>query len=70
MRNNILKVENKYLIFKTSIAGVKTCLLIDNGSEAEFIDEIFMHINKILFFEPKKPINLIFGKWQGCSIIY
>ena len=58
MKNNVLKINGKYLIFKTSIAGVKTHLLVDNGSEAELIDESFVHANKIPFFKPKKPLTL------------
>ena len=53
-------VKSKYLIFKTSITGVKTCLLVDNGSETELIDEFFVHANKIPSFKLEKPINFIF----------
>ena len=61
VRNNVSKVESKHLIFKTSIAEIKTCLLVDNRSEAEFIDESFVHTNKIPSFKLEKPINLILG---------
>ena len=59
MRHNVSKVNGEHLIFKTSIAGVKTCLLIDNRSEVELIDEFFVSANKIPFFKLKKPINFI-----------
>ena len=61
VRNNVSKVNGKHLIFKTSIAGVKTCLLIDNRSETELIDKSFMHVDKITSFKLKKLINLILG---------
>ena len=60
MRNNMLKIKSKYLIFKTSIAGVKTCLLIDNRSEAEFMDEFFVCANKTLTFELENLFDFIF----------
>ena len=59
VKNNKPKIKGKYLIFNTSIAGVKTCLLVDNRSEAELIDESFVRANKIPFFKLQKPINLI-----------
>ena len=37
---------------------MKTCLLIDNESEAELINEFFVRANKISSFKLKKPINL------------
>ena len=61
VRNNMPKVKNKYLIFKTSIAKVKTRLLVDNKSEAELIDKSFICANKIPSFKLKKPINLTLG---------
>ena len=57
-RNNMLKVENKYLNFKTSIAEVKTLLLIDNKNKTELINEFFICINKISFFELENFFNL------------
>ena len=60
MRNNVLKINGKHLIFKTSIAGVKTCLLVDNRSEAKLINKSFVRANKILSFKLEKPINLTF----------
>ena len=56
----MLKVEGKHLIFKTSIAGIKIYLLIDNKSKFELIDEFFVHANKIPYFKLKKLINFIF----------
>ena len=60
MRNNVSKVKNKHLIFKTSIEGVKPCLLVDNESKVEFIDKFFVHTNKIPSFKLEKAINFIF----------
>ena len=57
MKNNVPKVKSEYLIFKTSIAKVKTCLLVDNKNEAKLIDESFVYANKIPSFKLKKPIN-------------
>ena len=59
MKNNMLKIKNKNLSFKTSITRVKTYLLVDNKSEAELINEFFVHANKISSFKLKKPINFI-----------
>ena len=61
VKNDMPKVKSKHLIFKTSIAGVKTHLLIDNKSEAKLIDESFMHANKIPSFKLKEPINFTLG---------
>ena len=55
------KVEGKHLIFKTSIAGIKTRLLINNRNEAELIDESFVRANKIPSFKLEEPINFILG---------
>lgn len=60
MQNNISKIEGKHLIFKVSIAKMKTRLLINNGSKTEFIDEFFVHTNKILILKLEKTINFIF----------
>ena len=61
IQNNIAKVEGKHLVFKTSIAGIHTHLLIDNDSEAELIDKFFVHSNKISPFQLEKPIQLTLG---------
>ena len=47
VRDTEKKIEGKHLVFKTSIAGIKTRLLIDNGSEAELIDESFVRKHKL-----------------------
>ena len=36
---------------------MKICLLIDNGNNAELIDESFVSANKISIFKLKKPIK-------------
>ena len=59
MRNNLPKVKNKHLIFKTSITRVKTYLLVDNRNKTELIDKFFVHANKILLFKLQEFINLI-----------
>ena len=58
IQNNIAKVKGKNLVFKISIARIYTCLLINNGSEAELIDKFFVHSNKISIFQLKKSIQL------------
>ena len=40
---------------------MKTCLLVDNGSEAKLIDESFACTNKLSIFKLEKCINLILG---------
>ena len=59
IQNNVLKIESKHLIFKTSIAGMKTHLFVDNGNEAELNEESFIHTNKLSIFKQEKCINLI-----------
>ena len=51
------KIKGTHLIFKTSIARVKSYLLIDNENEAKLIDESFVYPNKISSFKLKKLIN-------------
>ena len=60
VKNNLSKIEDKHLIFKTSIAGMKTCLLIDNKSDIKLIDKFFVYTNKILSFKLNKSINSTF----------
>ena len=59
IQNNVLKVESKHLIFKASIAKMKTYLFVDNGNEAKFIDKFFVHTKKLSTFKVEKYINLI-----------
>ena len=59
IKNNIFKIKNKHLIFKTNIARMKTCLLADNKNQTKLINEFFVCANKIPFFKPKKFINFI-----------
>ena len=59
IQNDVLKVEGKHLIFKTSIAGMKTYLLVDNGNKAKLINESFAHTNKLSIFKLEKYINLM-----------
>ena len=61
VRNNMFKVKSKHLTFKTSIAEVKTGLLVNNGSEAELINEFFIHVNKISAFKKKNTIDFTLG---------
>ena len=61
IQNDVAKVEGKNHVFKTSIAGIHTCLLIDNGSKAKLIDESFVRSNKISTFQLEKPIQLTLG---------
>ena len=50
IQNNVAKFEGKHLVFKTSIVGIHTCLLIDNGSKAKLINRFFARSNKISTF--------------------
>ena len=52
------KIEGKDLVFKASIAGIKTQLLTDNGSEAKLIDKFFVRTQKINTFRLKKKLTL------------
>ena len=61
IQNNVVKIEGKYLVFKSSIAEIHICLLIDNGSEAELINKSFACSNKISTFQLEKPIQLTIG---------
>ena len=58
IQDDVPKIEGKHLVFKASIAGIKTRLLIDNGSEAELIDKSFVRTQKIDTFKLKKKIKL------------
>ena len=58
IQNDVTKVEGKHLVFKISIAGIHSRLLIDNSSEAKLIDKSFAHLNKISTFQLEKPIQL------------
>ena len=53
VQNSASKVESKHLIFKASVAGIKTYLLVDNDSEAKLIDKSFVRTNKISTFKFK-----------------
>ena len=64
IRNNMPKTKGKHLVFKSSINGMKTYLLVDNGSETKLIDEFFVHMNKISTFKLKKVIKLPFGNGE------
>ena len=53
------KVKGKHLVFKTSIAGIHTRLLINNNSKAKLIDKSFARSNKISTFQLEKLIQLM-----------
>ena len=38
VQNSVPKVEGKHLIFKASVAEIRTRLFVDNGNEAKLID--------------------------------
>ena len=59
IQNNVIKVKGKHLVFKTTIAGIHTCLLIDNSSEVKLIDKSFVHLNQISTFQLEKLIQLM-----------
>ena len=64
VRDDVPKIESKHLVFKASIAGIKTCLLIDNGSKAELIDKSFVRTQKISTFKLRKKIKLTLGNGE------
>ena len=51
-------------MFKASVAGMKTRLLIDNGSEAELIDKSFVRTQRVDTFRLKKKIKLTLGNGE------
>ena len=53
VQNSVPKMEGKHLIFKANVAGIKTYLLVDNGSKAKLIDQSFVRANKISTFKLK-----------------
>ena len=57
----MVKIERKHFVFKASIAGIKTGFLINNSSEAELINESFVHTQKINTFKLKMKIVLTLG---------
>ena len=59
IQNNVAKVKGKHLVFKTTIAGIHTRLLIDNSSKAKLIEKTFACSNKISTFQLEKPIQLM-----------
>ena len=45
------KIKGKHLVFKASIAKIKTCLLTENGSKA---NKSFVHTQNIDTFQTDK----------------
>ena len=64
IRDDVPKIKGKHLVFKSSINGIKTRLLVDNGSETKLIDESFVRTNKISTFKLKKAIKLTLGNGE------
>ena len=58
VKNSVSKIKDKHLIFKASVAGIKTRLLVDNDSETELINKFFVRTNKISIFKLKTQIRL------------
>ena len=58
------KVEGKHLMFKASVAGIKTRLLTDNGSKAKLIDKSLVRTQRIHTFKLKKQIKLTLGNGE------
>ena len=69
VRDTEKKIEGKHLVFKTSIAGIKTRLLIDNGSEAELIDESFVRKHKLNTFKLDKKVKLTLGNGEVVQLL-
>ena len=62
--DNVPKIESKHLVFKSSINGMETCLLVDNDNETKLIDKFFVRMNKISTLELKKAIKLTLGNGE------
>ena len=69
VRDTEKKIEGMHLVFKTSIAGIKTRLLIDNGSEAELIDESFVRKHKLNTFKLDKKVKLTLGNGEVVQLL-
>ena len=63
------KIEGKHLVFKTSIAGIKTRLLVDNGSEAELIDESFARVNNLNTSKLETGVKLTLGNGEVAQLL-
>ena len=61
IQDDVPKIEGKHLVFKASIAGIKTRLLIDNGNKTKLINESFVRTQKISTFKLRKKIKLTLG---------
>ena len=51
------------------MAGIKTSLLVDNGSEAELIDESFARIHKLNTFKLDKKVKLTLGNGEVVQLL-
>ena len=66
----VKKVEGKHLMFRSYIDNNENqSSLVDNGSEAEFLNESFAHEKGIKTFElaGKYRVELILGRWDSIS---
>ena len=61
VQDDVLKIKKKHLVFKASVAEIKTRVLIDNGSKAKLIDEFFVRLHRISTFRLTKKIKLELG---------
>ena len=64
IRDDVSKIKGKHLVFKASIAEIKTRVLIGNGSKAKMINESFVHLHGISIFKLTKKIKLKLGNGE------
>ena len=64
IQDDVPKIEGKHLVFKASIAGMKTQLLIDNSTEAKLIDESFVRTQRINIFKLRKKMKHTLGNGE------
>ena len=57
VKDDVPKIEEKHLIFKASIAEIKTRILIDNNSKAKLINKSFVRSHRISTSKLKKKSN-------------
>lgn len=58
IQDNMPKIEDKHFVFKTSIAEIHMCLLIDNSCKAKLIDKFFVHTHGVITFKLKIKIKI------------
>ncbi|MCJ1423588.1 hypothetical protein MMC29_001472, partial [Sticta canariensis] len=71
VQDSVPKIQSKHLVLKASVAEIKTRLLVDNDSKAEFIDEFFVRMHQISTFKLNKNVKLELNpaiNWKNCTM--